>query len=171
MISDAYREMNENLHRNNEKYGTSGRLYASQVHALSMALQTEDILDYGCGKSTLAQNLPFKIKQYDPAIPKYAALPEPSDLVVCTDVLEHVEPIFLTQVLEHLSALTKRKGFFIISTTRSTKTLEDGRNAHLIVESPEWWLNHLWKHFRVVGFQSIQHDILVIVEPKSEYLP
>jgi len=166
MISDAYKRMNEELHRNMPHYGTSGDRWASQISALAMAMGTEDILDYGCGKSTLANNLPFKIKQYDPCISKYSSLPFPADLVVCTDVLEHVEPEMVGDVLDHLKALVKKKGFFVISTSLAKKELADGRNAHLIVESPRWWLNALWDKFNIVGFQDIKDAILVVVDAK-----
>lgn len=165
-ISESYRELNAKLHASNEHYGTSGAKYAPQIQALAMSIQSEDILDYGCGKSTLANNLPFKIHQYDPAIPKYAALPEPANLVVCTDVLEHIEPEMLDSVLNHLRDLTKRKGFFIIANREAKKTLEDGRNAHFIIESPEWWLSKLWERFKVVGFQDFGGEMVAIVEPK-----
>ena len=166
MISNSYRELNAELHKTNEHYGTSGQKYAQQIYALSLSMQTEDILDYGCGKSTLAANLPFKIKQYDPAIKKYSALPKPADVVVCTDVLEHIEPEMLGDVLDHLKSLVKRKGFFIIATRPAKKTLSDGRNAHLIIEDAKWWLNALWDRFKVVGFQDRGDEFLAIVEAK-----
>lgn len=166
MISENYRKLNAELHKENPNFGTSGKRYANQVAALAMSMQTQDILDYGCGKSTLAKNLPFKIKQYDPAVPKYAALPEPADLVVCTDVLEHVEPEHLGEVLDHLAGLVRVKGFFIIATRPAQKTLQDGRNAHLIVEGARWWLNALWDRFDISGFQDLKEEIFVVVSKK-----
>lgn len=166
MISENYRAQNAALHKENPHYGTSGQKNAAQVTALAMSLQTRDILDYGCGKSTLANSLPFKIKQYDPAIPKYSALPEPADLVVCTDVLEHIEPEFLGDVLDHLQSLVKMRGFFVIATRPARKALPDGRNAHLIVEGARWWLNALWDKFNVLGFQDRGEEIFVMVGKK-----
>ncbi len=166
MISEEYRKLNAEMHDKKPLYGTTGGGYSQQIMALAMSLQTQDVLDYGCGKSTLANNLPFAIKQYDPAIPKYATLPEPADVVVCTDVLEHIEPEFLGEVLDHLKVLTKRKGFFLISTVAAEKHLSDGRNAHLIIEDARWWLNALWDKFKIVGFQDLNDGLLAIVEPK-----
>jgi hypothetical protein len=167
MISASYRKINEEMHADKPHFGTSGFKYANQIAALAMSMQTQDVLDYGCGKSTLASNLPYKIKQYDPAIPKYSKSPSPADLVVCTDVLEHVEPEYLGEVLDHIQSLMKRKGFFMIATRPANKTLPDGRNAHLIVEDAKWWLSALWDRFRVVGFQDLmREEIVVIVEPK-----
>lgn len=167
MISAAYKQMNEEMHATKPVFGISGVKYATQVQALAMSLQTQDILDYGCGKSTLANNLPYKIKQYDPAVPKYSEKPEPADLVVCTDVMEHIEPEYLGEVLLHLKSLVKRRGFFIIATREAQKHLPDGRNAHLTVENARWWLNVLWDHFNIIGYQDFnKEEILVIVEAK-----
>jgi hypothetical protein len=60
-------------------------------------------------------------------------------LVVCNDVLEHVEPERLAAVLQHLRDLTWRGGYFTVATRESNKWLSDGRNAHLIIESVAWW--------------------------------
>ncbi len=166
MISDNYRQLNEEMHRNKATYGSYGAKYLSHVMTLAGALDTQDILDYGCGKGTLANNMPFKIKQYDPAIAKHAALPEAADLVICCDVLEHVEPVFIGEVLDHLQSLVIKRGFFIIATREAHKHLPDGRNAHLIVEDARWWLNALWDRFKIVGFQDLVEEILVVVEPK-----
>jgi 2-polyprenyl-3-methyl-5-hydroxy-6-metoxy-1,4-benzoquinol methylase len=149
LISDNYKELNEKLHKTNKEYGKSGKHNVDDVLKLSRMLDTTDILDYGCGKSTLQQQLPFKIQQYDPAVPKYSKLPSPADIVVCTDVLEHIEPDNLANVLLHIHELTKRAAFLVIATRPAKKILEDGRNAHLIIKDMVWWLGVL----KECGFQ------------------
>jgi hypothetical protein len=58
-------------------------------------------LDHGSGKETLANALPqFTVRGYDPAIPDLDTHPEPHDLFICTDVLEHVEPEFVDMVID-----------------------------------------------------------------------
>jgi 2-polyprenyl-3-methyl-5-hydroxy-6-metoxy-1,4-benzoquinol methylase len=166
MITDSYRKINEDLHAENAYYGTSGVRYVPQVQALALSMQTQDILDYGCGKSTLAQNLPYKIKQYDPAIKKYAALPKAADLLVCTDVLEHIEPEKLEEVLGHMRDLTKSKAFLTVATREAKKTLSDGRNAHLIVEKPVYWFNKISEYFNVQGYQDLGGLVLFVVGKK-----
>ena len=168
LISNEYRRLNEQLHKDVSEYGKSGQRNAKGVMNLAMSLSTQDILDYGCGKSTLAKNLPFLIRQYDPAIPKYNELPEPAEIVVCTDVLEHIEPDCIDNVLAHLQKLTKQAGYFTIATRPAKKTLADGRNAHLIVEPAIWWLNKLAPLFTIVNFQQHKGECLVIVKPLEE---
>lgn len=107
-------------------------------------MSVSSILDYGCGAGTLgtalkAQAWPFDFREYDPAVPGKDAMPRPADLVVCTDVLEHIERDRLDTVLGHIRALSMQGTFLVISTVPAHKSLPDGRNAHLIVESPDWW--------------------------------
>jgi hypothetical protein len=59
-------------------------------------------------------------------------------MVACIDVLEHIEPKLLENVLDDLQRVTREIGFFTVSTVLAEKTLADGRNAHLIVEGPEF---------------------------------
>lgn len=163
LITDDYRKLNEKLHETNKHYGASGHKWAGQIQGLAKMVGTTDLLDYGCGKSTLAQNLPFSINQYDPAIIKYSADPEPADMVICTDVLEHIEPECIDDVLRDLCRLTKQMAFFVIANRPAKKTLEDGRNAHLIQENEMWWLAHYLPYFHLLQFGSSG----IAVEPKS----
>lgn len=167
LLTEEYLNINKDLHDRNKHYGTSGKEYIKFVMQLCDTFKTKDVLDYGCGKSTLAHNLPFKIKQYDPAILKYAELPEPADLVVCTDVLEHVEPEFLDNVLDHLTSLTKKIAFFSIATCSSKKSLIDGRNAHLTVQPYHWWLPKLWSRFEIINLMNDVNNFIVVLSNLS----
>jgi len=148
VISAEYRDINRALHESKKSYGRSGKKWAHYM----MHLQGSSILDYGCGKGSLANVLPFKISEYDPAIPGKDSPPEPHDVIVCTDVMEHIEPDCLDSVLAHIRSLMKREGFFVIATRPAKKCLPDGRNAHLIIEPWEWWAAKLREHFRIVEF-------------------
>jgi 2-polyprenyl-3-methyl-5-hydroxy-6-metoxy-1,4-benzoquinol methylase len=139
-----------------------------KVLELAKALGTTDVLDYGCGKSTLARNLPFTIKQYDPAIEKYKEAPSPADIVVCTDVLEHIEPEFIDNVLEHLAKLTKKKGYFTASTIEAQKVLADGRNAHLLIKPAKWWVDKFREYFEILKSTEENNEVIVFVEPKKD---
>lgn len=152
LISPAYANLNKKLHQDNEAYGTSGIQYAQDVMNLCFQYSTQDVLDYGCGKSTLANNLPFTIQQYDPCVERFSAKPWPADILVCTDVLEHIEPDCINDVIAHIGALTKKVAFLLVANGPALKTLEDGRNAHLIQENPRWWLEKLSANLDVVSF-------------------
>lgn len=164
LITQNYRELNQQLHETRPDYGISGVKYAEHVLEFSKMLGTRDILDYGCGKRTLQDALGFDIRNYDPCIPGFDKDPEPADLVVCTDVLEHIEPECLDDVLTDLRRCIKRVGFLTIATRPAKKFLADGRNAHLIQKDARWWLDKLWAHFRVSQFNDLGGELLVICQ-------
>ena len=167
LITDEYKNLNAKLHEDNKHYGTSGSKYVKDVMRLAAQLKSQDILDYGCGKSTLAHNLPFKINQYDPCVAKYMALPEPADIVVCTDVLEHIEPELIDNVLEHIASLTKKAAYLVANTKPAIKTLADGRNAHILLRSPKWWVDKMFEFFNPITFVDNEGNVVFIVKSKE----
>lgn len=166
LITEQYRRLNAVMHEKLPDYGVQGREHFIDIDTLAQSMKTQDILDYGCGKGTLAMHFPFTIKQYDPAILKYSDLPESADLVVCTDVLEHIEPELIGNVLDHLRSLTKRVLYTTICTKPAKKSLPDGRNAHLIIESSKWWFSALEDRFEIINYKKAENHILVICTPK-----
>ena len=108
--------------------------------------------------------LALDYRPYDPAFPDYGA-PRPADLVCCIDVLEHIEPDYLGNVLEDLSRITVGHGFFSIHTGPATKRLADGRNAHLIQQPASWWLPRLCLWFEVDALQRSPGGFFIIVSP------
>jgi 2-polyprenyl-3-methyl-5-hydroxy-6-metoxy-1,4-benzoquinol methylase len=143
IISAGYLAEQKRLHAQPRGYGGRGAKWANLVFQLAREMAPIDaVLDFGCGQNSLAEELNrrgVRTRSFDPAIPQWAHWPKESDLVTCTDVLEHVEPDRLPVVLKALHALTKRKLFTVISLVTTEKTLSDGRQAHLIVRPPEWW--------------------------------
>ena len=165
MISEAYLEQQKKLHATGN-YGVSGHKYAGIVSDIADQLQTTDVLDYGCGQRRLESAMGFLIRNYDPAIPEFAEIPQyGADVVACTDCLEHIEPAHLDAVLNDLKRLTKQAGVFVIATGPAKKFLDDGRNAHLIQEGAAWWLPKIMERFDLLKFQKLSHEILVIVRP------
>lgn len=155
LISPDYAAQQRELHSRPQGYGGKGSKWADTVAVIAGRLKASSILDYGCGQGSLARTLRDKygdiirVDEYDPAIKGKTALPLFADLVVCTDVLEHIEPERLDSVLAHLRMLAKKAVFVVIATREANKTLADGRNAHLIVENDEWWTTRL----EASGFQ------------------
>ena len=149
LISAEYIELNRRLHRDNLAYGIGGTRHVEVVKQLKTRTGAESILDYGCGKSYLAKHLPFPIWEYDPAIPGKEESPKPADLVICTSVLEHVEPDKLPMVLNDIQRCVKKIGYFTIGIGPAQKILADGRNAHLIQQKPDWWNKALSSFFNV----------------------
>lgn len=137
----------------NPNYGVASEGYAPIVSGLINRLQVTELLDYGAGKGRLMQAIrpdhEMKVRMYEPAVDEWSDSPDPAEMVACIDVLEHVEPEYLDDVLDDLQRVTQSFGFFSIHTGPAIKTLPDGRNAHLIQEDYRWWLPKLWDRFHV----------------------
>lgn len=149
LTSIAYRRQLETLH-SMQSWGADGEKHANTVKQLIDQTSPATILDYGCGENRLAEALkPIRVSGYDPGIPERAKMPKPCDLVVCTDVLEHVEPDRVESVIDHIFRLTGKTAYLVISTKLANAVLPDGRNAHLTVQPAERWLELLtaldWK--------------------------
>ena len=122
-------------------------------------MEIDHLLDYGCGhnlslRETLKPERAFKYQCYDPGVPEYAEAPVPAQMVVCIDVLEHIEPELLDNVLDHLEELTEEVLFATVHTGPAGKVLPDGRNAHLIQQPAEWWLPKFMERFTLKGFNQ-----------------
>ncbi len=167
LISEAYRKSQEEYHGLRPDYGISGQARFAEILELAKAVKAETVLDYGCGKATLAKIWPKypMLINYDPCIPEHAAPPPPSDLVYCGDVLEHVELETLQAVLSDLRRLTLKAIFLVICTQPAVKTLQDGRNAHLIQEGVRWWLEALDDRFTIDNMLFDGRDILIAGRP------
>jgi hypothetical protein len=163
-ITPEYLEQNRKLHEVGN-YGLSGQRWAPTILNVAKVTGSQGILDYGCGQRTLERTLGFAIHNYDPCIPGLDAPPQPADVVACTDVLEHVVPECLDDVLDDLARVTRKIGFFVIANRPAKKTLPDGRNAHLIQEPASWWLPRLEKRFVVSQVKEMEGEFAVVVRP------
>jgi hypothetical protein len=164
LITDQYREEQKRLHATG-KYGTASLQYGEVVSGLVEATGSKTMLDYGCGSM---QNLKTVLDcdvaylGYDPAVPKFSAK-EPCDFVVCIDVLEHIEPDLLDNVLDDLLMLAEKWAFFTVHTGPAMKTLSDGRNAHLIQKPASWWLPKFMQRWDLQNFQADRHGFTVLL--------
>ena len=114
------------------------------------------VLDFGCGHGALmaciSQAYPnIQVDGYDPGNSKHNTIPAQSfDAIVSADVFEHIEPAHLANTLQLISSKILVAGWFRIACYPAKKHLPDGRNAHFIVESPDWWRQQLLANMNVV---------------------
>jgi glycosyltransferase GT-like protein/methyltransferase family protein len=167
MTSPAYRAQLEALH-GHRRWGADGAKHTQAVAALWEQYQPKTVLDYGCGENKLAESLQdrFRVSGYDPGIPERAKMPKPCDLVVCTDVLEHVEPAKLDAVLDHIFRITAVVAYFVICTKPANAQLPDGRNAHLSIHPAEWWTGKLMSLGWAVGVVGTPAKDVTIIATK-----
>lgn len=170
LISDHYRELNRKLHVDNVEYGAFAGRRAEFVEQMAEQLGARTVLDYGCGKGGLGRAMSFPIWEYDPAIPGKDELPKAADLVCCLDVLEHVEPEHLGAVLADIRRCMRGAGYFIINTTKSSKSFLTGENTHLIQHDGTWWENVIGHFFEIAKTIPLHEgrEMHYIVAPRTE---
>jgi len=177
VISEDYRQQQVELHKNPD-YGRASLSFAPRIVEIMRLCSFRSISDYGAGKQNLLKGLKkaglvdLEYYPYDPAFPEYG-LPRTADLVCCIDVLEHIEPELLDNVLSDLERLVIKLGFFSIDSGPAKKTLADGRNAHLIQQPTSWWLKKLSDRFEVRHLETVatSQGFYVVVEPKEPENP
>jgi hypothetical protein len=159
LISESYRAQQEKLHEN-PNYGVASIEYAPLVAEIVTNLGVTELLDYGAGKANRMRTSnekrlvkhAFRYLPYDPAVERFSDAPEPAEMVACIDVLEHIEPELLDNVLNDLERLTEVVAFITVHCGPAAKVLPDGRNAHLTQQPPEWWLPKILERFDLQNY-------------------
>jgi SAM-dependent methyltransferase len=128
----------------------------------------DSIYDWGCGTmratalfkacGLAATGIDFARNASEfPGVPFIEAclweLPDmvPADWGFCSDVMEHIPPERVSEVLAGIAARTRRQVYFIISTQADRwgpKAL--GVPLHLTVKPNGWWIEEIRKAFPVV---------------------
>jgi hypothetical protein len=151
-LADSY-DVYKQTHEKHPDYfaGFSIMEYVFEIGELIKHSNITSAIDYGCGKARAwsqynLQQL-WKLHQvtfFDPGVEQYAIKPYiPRDLVICTDVMEHVPEHLVDEVLADINHLAKKAIFLNISTRPASKILVDGTNAHATVKPAPWWQKKL----------------------------
>ncbi len=146
LISSEYLKLLKRMHAAGP-WGTKGHKYFDEIISFVDRIGACSILDYGCGQATFGDMFREKrpeitVYNYDPAIDDRQGFVK-VDVVVCTDVLEHVEEEYLNPVIDHIASLANRGIYLIVALKKAKRFLPDGRNAHLIVQNSDWWKDRL----------------------------
>lgn len=170
VISDAHRQLNRALHQEEITFGNrddaSGlaRRLPKALRRLHELGACSSVLDYGTGKGRLVARLRRELPEavtvlgYDPAIEAFSRrIEQPVDILTCLDVLEHIEMDSIDAVLREIAALTRRFCYLVIDLQPAQKTLADGRNAHILLAPPDWWVARLSQHFACLASFPVLH--------------
>ena len=160
-ISEEYRALNKKLHED-ENFGVlmNADRSVAVIAEKARIFHCQTMIDYGCGrgylKPILAQKLPtLRVLEYDPAVEGKEICPQNADLVFCGDVLEHIEPHLLNNVLAHIKATKLKVVIAWVDHMPAIKTLADGRNAHILQRPHHWWKKKLESVFSQVAVLSL----------------
>lgn len=166
-ISDEQRQLNQELHAERPDFGSRGGVGNEGVIEIIGRYKEigviNSVLDYGTGKGAFPRSLKekhpeLKVGAYDPAIEKFSKRPQTTfDLVTSFDVLEHVERSSIQAVLEEIFSLTNKIVYLQIDLQPAVKRLSSGRNAHIMLAPPDWWLSQIGSIFPVLGSYPVMH--------------
>jgi len=168
-LLDSYKE----LHKEEGKFrGISLVPLVPTLMNITKENNCKTLLDYGCGKA-----IPYSKKEcksiglrkpvqelcnlnsfdlYDPAYPKYNKLSKKKyDIVVCTDVMEHIAEQDIDYVLKDILSHSKKAVFLNISCQPALKHFKEGKfkgqNVHISVFDGVWWsdkVKNIWNKFK-----------------------
>lgn len=143
---EAYRE----LHLKKKFRGYSIKPYVADIAHALRDYDAKTLLDYGCGQGfQYTRRNVHKVwgvapTLYDPAVPRFSKKPQVTfDGVICTDVLEHIPEDELTESLREIFGFANKFVFFSVCTGPSKKTFPNGKNLHVTIHGPDWWLDFI----------------------------
>ena len=169
-ISEEQRKLNIELHQSRSDFGSTQhaggvakRLPAALNRMYEVGLLSS-YLDFGCGKGKLLKNISenlnknVKITGYDPAVEEFSDYPNTQyDVVSCLDVLEHIEINLIDNVIDDILSITKNFCFVVVDLQPAVKKLSDGRNAHILLAPPDWWVSKFNQRFTSILNFPIYH--------------
>ena len=189
VISDDQRELNRKLHQD-EKYGNrhDGAGVATKLPEAITTLNKlgvcKSLLDYGTGKGKLVNRLrqhlsnTVRIDGYDPSVEQWSELPGKTyDIVTCLDVLEHVELDTINNVIDDIKQLSKKFCYVVVDLQPAVKTMEDGRNAHILLAPQDWWINKFAERFECHIAFPLYHNcglaqkLVIVASDKPSMMP
>lgn len=153
-----YVEQYKLLNDKNKFYYESNLSIFNMINEISLFidyLKPKNILDYGCGNGILLKLLKHKypkinIDGYDPAIKEFSVIPNNHyDMIINTDVLEHIPKNDICDVLNHIKSLSNNV-FFCLHHGKAWTILPNGENAHITIEPKEWYHNLMRNYFDII---------------------
>jgi SAM-dependent methyltransferase len=150
----------KNMHSDPKKYiGEFLIPHADNIKELIDIYQVGSILDYGSGKGN--QYTVDKIHEthfnnimptlYDIGVDGIDVLPNDTfDMVISTDVLEHIPEDLIPNALEEIYNRAKKCVYLAICNTENTKSkFSNGEGVHLTCKKGIWWINKIKPHAKV----------------------
>ena len=168
--SKEYQDLLTEMHKTNRKWGAEFKS-APIPQLLREAIEKyrpKTILDFGCGKGFLSRKLQaefpnISVTGWDPS--HGTELEGNYDMIVSTDVLEHVEPEYLDETIKDLYNRANIVQYHNIACYYATAILPNGMNAHLSVFAPDIWQ----KKFSDLGLTIINELVNVNLKKRVDH--
>ncbi len=154
-------------HVGNANFGGLGILnHAKSIKTLAQAVGAQSMLDFGCGRGD-AYRSPHKLHHqlglprsavtlYDPVFRPDSRLPTGAfDLVVCSDVVEHLLEDEVDEFVKRLFGYSRKAVWTSFCARPAKKFFPDGvTNLHTCVKPAEWW-HDMFARNAPVGIQWV----------------
>lgn len=149
------------LHAQGKFQGLSVLKFADEIGDLIKQYGAETLLDYGSGQGhqympphSLDKKWGVNVTMYDPAVEGLTDLPmEKWDVVLCSDVLEHIPEDGLSKVFNETFSRAIRFVYFTVCARPAKKTFPDGTNVHVTLKPMEWWQAEIEKYQNTFGIR------------------
>lgn len=146
-ISKSYQKLVTEMRSRQPTWGNAKRHAAPVLHELALlGIKTGTVLDYGAGTGAFGKRIDeysqgrIHVVNYEPGVAEWSVLEAgPYDAVVCTHVLEHIEPPLLAGTLDEIRERARFLIYIEVPHGPAMKILPDGRDAHLTQQGPAWW--------------------------------
>ena len=172
--------------------GISLAVHIERLTKLMLLEGVKSLLDYGCGKALLYDDMKYKempidengqvlpkplsklwqldyFSLYDPAYEKYSKLPKGKyDAVICTDVIEHIDEKDVDWILDEIFSYARKFVFVTIACYKALKEFEDGRNLHVNIKQPSYWKEKLLKLHNKYSHLNIHYSLDIIKDEDAE---
>lgn len=181
-MANAQIEQYKQLHATNSGYGASSAKFIDEISVIINYLRPRTVLDFGCGKGALLAELErhyphIRFYGYDPAVPGREHIPvNRVDLVINTDVLEHIPEKELPAVTTRIAELSD-KVYFNLHHALAKTILPNGDNAHCTVKPAAWYHSLMESKFPHLTALPGRRDYLSVLltfplpeEVRREYL-
>lgn len=147
-LYDIYLEQAKEHHKQDKNWrGVALKKFIPAINQIIKDKSIETILDYGCGKAK-HHPLEWNATKYDPAVPEYQKKPTNKfDLVISTDVLEHIPVDNLKDTIDEIFSYSKKWVFVSVCCRKANAILPNGYNAHATIQSAKWW-KELFKPYK-----------------------
>lgn len=164
-----YRDLKlyEQLHKQ-RSYGDTGSIYTDNVKSFIDKTGATSVLDFGSGTGALKTSLNNKynidIDEFDPCYDGKRNIPNTQyDLIITTDVLEHLYEDEIENFFEEILSLQPKFMYHAISTRKAHIHLPDGSNCHKTVKNNEWWKSKIQNITKANNINETQFNDHVIV--------
>jgi len=163
LISNKYKDLIVQRHKKT-KWGGAVEHKQKFIKKHADEYSCKSILDYGSGygmmKQLMQEDYPneYEIHEYEPGIVGKDLDPIACDMTISFDVLEHIEPNKIDNVLQHIYDKTNKIAYHNICCIPAQGSFPDGRNFHLLVKKPSWWIKKFEDKWDIISSSSGAKD-------------